>query len=798
MADGWITIGTEVDTKKFDKQIQQLENKMKQTEQKKIQIDTDIKENKEKIFNIENAEQEIKNYSKEIKDLQQQIHNFYKEKPEQAMGKSPELEEMRANLDKTISKRVEMIQLLDREGGQLDILKEKLASQEAEQSALNTKLNEYSKELTEVNMKKEQFVKSEGIKREKEAVANLKNEFNGVGSSIQNAIHKVTKLALGVFGVRSAFMLLRRASSEFASYNPQYAANLEYIRYALTQLIAPVLEYIVNLARTLLAYINYIANAWFGVNLFAKASAKSFNQVKNNIGGASSAAKELQKTLAGFDEMNILNSSSTGGGGGVGGALSPDFDLSDLEDIEIPDWIKWIAENKDVVVGAIKAIAEAFLVFKVLQIAKILSGIKGSIFDVISGLTTFKKFLLGLGIALIIAGVVLIVESLINWLKDPTWNNFKGVLYGLETAAAGLATVLISLNASNPLGWIILAVDAIAFLITLVADLTVNLNDEERKTKAVQEAEENLKKAREDLKNATDDYINAVEKAEDAEKKLKEAQDETGISIDDLLDYMDKENKTFKDLDENQRKVYKAYINNNKAQDNLKTSTDNLTQSEKEQTDKLYDLIKTYGTTASSAEDYRDKVVQAYKDGKISAKEAADAIGMSLAGMSQTTQQEFTKNIPNAIKEGLDPNNYQNSANAFNNWWAETMNQAQRKSTSVFSTIGSTIQRTLASANNIKFGTSTGFSSGGYVTKMASGGIINMPNKGVPVTSAIAGEAGHEGIIPLTDSQAMAQLGAEIGRNVLVNLTNVMTMNGRIISRELKNIQNEQDFAYNG
>lgn len=72
-----------------------------------------------------------------------------------------------------------------------------------------------------------------------------------------------------------------------------------------------------------------------------------------------------------------------------------------------------------------------------------------------------------------------------------------------------------------------------------------------------------------------------------------------------------------------------------------------------------------------------------------------------------------------------------------------------------------------------------------------------MPNKGTMLGSAIGGEAGREGVIPLTDQQAMAELGAEIGRHVLVNLTNITQMNGRIIGRELKQVQSEQEFAYN-
>ena len=73
-----------------------------------------------------------------------------------------------------------------------------------------------------------------------------------------------------------------------------------------------------------------------------------------------------------------------------------------------------------------------------------------------------------------------------------------------------------------------------------------------------------------------------------------------------------------------------------------------------------------------------------------------------------------------------------------------------------------------------------------------------MPNRGTLVGgSALGGESGKEGVVPLTDQQAMAELGREIGKNVLVNLTNITSMNGRVISRELKNIKAEQDFAFN-
>ena len=87
-----------------------------------------------------------------------------------------------------------------------------------------------------------------------------------------------------------------------------------------------------------------------------------------------------------------------------------------------------------------------------------------------------------------------------------------------------------------------------------------------------------------------------------------------------------------------------------------------------------------------------------------------------------------------------------------------------------------------------------GYNKGGIV-KYASGGIINQPGRGVPLP--IGGEHGMEGVVPLTDSQQMALLGEAIGKYITINANITNTMNGRIISRELQKIQNEESFASN-
>ena len=58
--------------------------------------------------------------------------------------------------------------------------------------------------------------------------------------------------------------------------------------------------------------------------------------------------------------------------------------------------------------------------------------------------------------------------------------------------------------------------------------------------------------------------------------------------------------------------------------------------------------------------------------------------------------------------------------------------------------------------------------------------------------SYVAGEKGAEAVLPLTDD-TLQRLANMIP--ITVNLTN--TMNGRIISRELQKVNNNNDFAFN-
>ena len=398
--DGEITISTKLDTDKFDRQISQLEKKMKKEEDKKIIIDAklgsqqqELDEARQKADALADAYQRLKEAQNKVSTGQATPKEFTTFQDLQSTYGS--LEKLGIQFDKALTKQ--------------DAIEQKVAQTKYRYDEINAKVSEYRQKIENVK-----------IEKQVSDVDKLKNSFNSVGSSIQSSISKVARLALGIFGIRSAFMFLKRASSDLASYDQQYAANLEYIRYALTQMIAPVLQWIVRLAATLLGYINAIVQAWFGINLFSRGSAKNFQKMKAGASGVAKAAKEIKKQLAGFDEINMLtdqSDSGAGGGGGAGG-VAPDFDLSKFQG-EVPAWLQWIIDNKDLILSILAGIAAGLLAIKLGA-----SGIQA------------------LGIGLMIKGVIDTVSSLMDYLKDPSWENFGKVIKSIGEIILGVGILI--------------------------------------------------------------------------------------------------------------------------------------------------------------------------------------------------------------------------------------------------------------------------------------------------------------------------------------------------------------------
>ena len=415
--DGWITIGTKLDTKKFDQEISNLENKIESTEKKQEIINQKTAKYQTELqkasYEVNSLSQEYEKAAEKAEILRQTVNstklgsfqNFQAISDYEAQVKI--VDDLATKLDKAESKQTE--------------LTSKVAQSKLQYESSAKAVDKLRGKLQQVSAKRQQA--------EFKAIESTTRE---VQKNIGDSIKKIGKMALAVFSVRSAYNALSRASSTLAQYNEQYATDLEYMRFALAQGLAPILEKIVTLAQTLLYYINYLSQAWFGINLFSNASAKSFQDMSKNASKTAKSTKEMKNNLASFDELNVLSQNNQVEEGGVG-SMAPSFDLGTMEDIEIPEWLVFIKDNGAEIISVITGIAVAIESLKLANLLNDLGLIPGK-------LTAIKA--VGIGIA--IAGVVETIKDLIKYIKDPSFENFGEVIKGIGTIILGVGIAIAS------------------------------------------------------------------------------------------------------------------------------------------------------------------------------------------------------------------------------------------------------------------------------------------------------------------------------------------------------------------
>ncbi len=273
---------------------------------------------------------------------------------------------------------------------------------EAQYSRLSKQLSKLNKKQIEFNQEQAQMGKLD--------LSGVQSGLNNVNKGLQNTVKKVAKWGLAIFGVRSAYMAVRSAMNTISQYEDSMKNNIDYIKYALAYTLKPIVEWILNAVVKLLQYVNYIAKAWTGKNLFKTADA-----FKNAQKGAKGLNKELQKTTASFDEMNVLQDTKSSGGGAD--IIAPNIDLTGMRG-EVPQWLKWIVDNKDLILSVFAGVNVGLLAWKL--------GLKG---------------IQSLGIGLAISGVIYGIQSIIKYLQDPSFENFGKIITGIGIAVAGVAII---------------------------------------------------------------------------------------------------------------------------------------------------------------------------------------------------------------------------------------------------------------------------------------------------------------------------------------------------------------------
>lgn len=714
---GWITFKTKIDDKYFKDGIKKTESELKRLEKENEKLQerqkqVDIKFNIDKEDLRKKYEEAVQGLAKDRKDTLSWINAG----AGSGVGVNARYQERLNQLNTDYESNLQKI------SQKHDEINEKLKNN-------NIKYEDTKKNLEDIVKKYDEWKEKQGgsSEDENEESPTSPKGITKASRNLDGLIRKVTRWGLAIFGIRGAYSMIRQAMSSISQENKQVGADIEYMRWAISKSLEPVVIRIVGWLMKLMQSINYVVYKLTGFKIFGEATANAFKK-------ANGSAKQLQKTMAGFDEMNIVGSSSTGGGGGM--AL-PSEDLNDFG--QLSDGLK---EKLDKVVDALRPFWEI--------VKKVGDWIKDHP----------QGFAMILG-GLLSASVLTKIGALIG---------AGGTATVAGTGLYGILAVLL-LIAEVQLGEIIKEAGELHEELKGQNDvLSQSSNNWEDLRNSMLKAALQDRNNVEANKKLQDSILNNIKANDTLTDGIKNQSWFAQYLIGDFTRMTDAERIL---VDERNRDIQSLEIMN-KAGILQKEGKEYLIKLYGEEIEALEKQTKNTWLSTEERKKYNEKLNETRE--KLKAVTDPDwTVKVKEDGTDETKQK--VEEVGDLLKDSIDK--------TFEAKISADTTPANKKMTNWLNRIGNTLFSV--------FFPNLNFISTLAKFRYAKGGIINLPGKGVP----IGGEAGREGVVPLTDEQQMQLLGESIGKYVTINLTNVTKLDSREINRKNEKVRSENTFLRN-
>lgn len=275
-----------------------------------------------KAFKIKN----ISGYSKEIQKLKGKILSTSKANVETMIPKKQSNTiQQQINTEK-LSVGTNMLRkyyaILDMVKLRMSQLKQEINQTATTQNKLGSFFSVFKQKTEQVKNNMSNMKNS--FKSLPKVTQNIYNNIKGMGAGLKSGLGNVLKYATALFSLRSIYSALSSsANSWLSSQNSQakqLSANIEYMKYAMGSVFAPVIEYVTNLVYSLMKAVQSLVYAFSGVNIFAKATASS---MKNASGSAKQTSKSLSSVHSEINNVSDNKKSNTSG--------TPNIDLSEVD-----------------------------------------------------------------------------------------------------------------------------------------------------------------------------------------------------------------------------------------------------------------------------------------------------------------------------------------------------------------------------------------------------------------------------------------------------------------------------------
>lgn len=339
-------------------------------------------------------------------------------------------------------------------------VEEKLENAKEGKIYLNTKeIIEAEAELERLNNKKDKLEKGgkgnffssffSSLKKITPSINNIsgitikiRNQIKQWNGGIKNGLGHVLKYVGALVSLRSIYSALSgSAQSWLGSQNKgaqQLSADIEYMKYAMGSVFAPVIQYVTSLVYQLMKAIQSVVYAMSGVNIFAKATASS---MKNTSSSAKQASKSLSSVHSEINNVSDNNSSNRDV------TTSPSIDLSQMDNQmssfgqKLYEFFKPLKESWDnygsQVIEKLKTTAE--------QMGGLISFIWKSFENIITNGTAYS----------ILENILAIIGNISEAIKNAWQNNANGdaIVQNLANAFNNLLEVIKKITQSTIFQW---------------------------------------------------------------------------------------------------------------------------------------------------------------------------------------------------------------------------------------------------------------------------------------------------------------------------------------------------------
>ena len=354
----------------------------------------------------------------------------------------------------------------------LDEAKSKMSQLEQETNKTSTTQNKLSSFFGTFKKK---------IEQTKPSITSMKNSFSGmpkvtqnitnniknIGNGLKNGLGNILKYTGALLSLRGIYFTLSScAQSWLSSQNAgakQLSANIDYMKYAMGSVFAPIIQYVTSLVYQLMKAIQSVAYALTGVNIFAKATANSMNKT---AGSASKASKSLSGI------HNEINNVSDSNSGGESGSTTPSMDLSQMDtemssfSQKLYDFFKPLVDSWNTYGGGlieqIKTTAS--------QIIGLISSVWGSFENIIANGTVYSIF----------ENILAIIGNIAEAFANAWQNNGNGdvIVQNLANTFNNLLEIIEKITQSTVFQWILdIGVLAIEKLTEAVEWVTQKVNE---------------------------------------------------------------------------------------------------------------------------------------------------------------------------------------------------------------------------------------------------------------------------------------------------------------------------------